>query len=68
MYFFCTELIVNVESCPVRTFTLCPKHVTFTPRFGQLVLGKYLNKLKHRVHFMFVNMKGYKVDSELHLI
>ena len=24
---------------PVRTCTLFPKHVTFTPRYGQLVLG-----------------------------
>ena len=40
---FCKDLMVNVENSPVRTFTLFPKHVTFTPRNGQLVLGNTLN-------------------------
>ena len=40
---FCVDLMVNVENSPVRTFTLFPKHVTSTPRYGQLVLGNTLN-------------------------
>ena len=43
--FFCKDSMVNVEISPVRTFTLFPKHVTITPRYGQLVLG---NTLKTR--------------------
>ena len=38
MYFFAKNLMVNVENSAVTTFTLLPKHVTFTPRYGQLVL------------------------------
>ena len=34
--------MINVENSPVRTSTLFPKHVTFTPRYGQLVLGNTL--------------------------
>ena len=40
---FCKDLIVSVENSPVRTFTLFPKHVTFTPRYGHLVLENTLN-------------------------
>ena len=36
---FWKDLMVNVENCLVRTFTLFPKRVTFTPRYRQLVLG-----------------------------
>ena len=32
----------DVENYLVRTFTLFPKHVTFTSRYGQLVLGNSL--------------------------
>ena len=40
---FCKDLMVNVESSPVRTFTVFPKHVTFIPRYEHLVLGNTLN-------------------------
>ena len=42
---FCKDLMVNVENSPVRTFMLFSKHVTFTPRYGQLVLGNTLSKV-----------------------
>ena len=42
--------MVNIENSLVRTFTLFPKHVTFTPRYGQLVLGNTLNPLKSNMH------------------
>ena len=40
---FCKDLMVNAENSPVRTFMLFPKRVTFTLRYGQLVLGNTLN-------------------------
>ena len=39
---FCKDLMVNTENSPIRTFMLSPKHVTFTPWYGQLVLGNTL--------------------------
>ena len=39
---FCKDLMVNVGNSPVRTFTLFPKYVTFTPECGQLTLGNPL--------------------------
>ena len=39
---FCKNLMVNAENSPVRTFTPFPNHATFTPRYGQLVLGNTL--------------------------
>ena len=35
---FCKDLMANVENSPIRIFPPFPKHVTFTPRYGQLVL------------------------------
>ena len=40
---FCKDIMVNVGNSPVRNFTLFPKHVTFTPRYGQFVLGNYFD-------------------------
>ena len=39
---FCKDLVVNVENSLVRTFTLFPKRVTFTPWYGLMVLGNTL--------------------------
>ena len=39
---FCKDLMVNAENSLVRTFTLFPKHVTFTPWYEQLGLGNTL--------------------------
>ena len=41
---FCIDLMANVENCIVRVFTFFPKHVTFTPLYGQSVLGNTLMK------------------------
>ena len=39
--------MVNLENSPVRIFMLFPKHLTFTPRYWQLVLGNTLNGSFH---------------------
>ena len=39
----CKDFMVNVENSPERTFTIFPKHVTFSPRYRQSVLGNTLN-------------------------
>ena len=41
----CKELMANAEKSPVRTFTLFPKQVTFTPWYGQLELENTLRWL-----------------------
>ena len=51
-------LMVDVENSPVRTFTLFPKHVTVTPRYGQLVLE---NTLKTRRVFGSSGSKENKI-------
>ena len=41
----CKELMGNVENSPGRIFRLFPKHVTFTPRYGQSALGNTLKQM-----------------------
>ena len=42
---FCKDSMENAENSFERNFTLFPKHVTFTPRYGQLVLGNTLSEI-----------------------
>ena len=52
--------MVNVENSLVRTCTLFPKYVTFTPRYGQLVLG---NTLKES--YILSSEKKMRDDAEI---
>ena len=53
--------MTNVANSLVGTFTLFPEYVTFTPRYGQLVVGNILTWLVSTEYFteLYGNSDGY---------
>ena len=51
--------MANVKISLVRSFTLFPKHVTFTPRYGQSVLENILIK----IHFQAFTRVVYQIST-----
>ena len=49
--------MVNVENCLLRTFTFFPKHVTFTPWYGQC-----LKELLHCFVFLIFFLESVLIN------